>query len=160
MRTLIHGLRRLVPTPETGSEPEEDAETLCGSVCGSWSSTWVGPHGGAPMAIGAPSHTHGLSFTQKLQPLSTNSPRTYLCEAVVAASGPGQRIDGRGRAAVVVLQVKFYTQAGRLPGPPATGSSSLRVVSRCLRFSSSSKWRTFLLCSRFHRRRACPGAVL
>ena len=27
---------------------------LCGSACGSWSSTWVGPYGGVPMAIGAP----------------------------------------------------------------------------------------------------------
>ena len=51
---------------------------LCGSACGSWSST-----------IGAPSRTHWLSFTWKQQPLSKNSPRTYLNEAVVAASGPG-----------------------------------------------------------------------
>ena len=43
-----------------------------------------------PTATGAPSHTHGLSFTRKLQPMSTNSPRTYLSEAVVAASGPGE----------------------------------------------------------------------
>ena len=40
------------------------------------------------MAIGAPSHTHGLSFTRKPQPM--NSPRTFLTEAVVAASGPGE----------------------------------------------------------------------
>ena len=42
------------------------------------------------MAIGAPSHAHGLSFTRKLQPMNVNSPRTFLTEAVVeAASGPG-----------------------------------------------------------------------
>ena len=50
--------------------------------------------------IGAPSHTHGLSFTWKLQPMSTNPPRTSLGEAVVAASGPegsGARKGGRRR---------------------------------------------------------------
>ena len=53
--------------------------------------------------------------------MSTNSPRTYLSEAVVAASGPrgGRGAAGRGwRRGVVVeaLQVKFYTQAVDAPG--------------------------------------------
>ena len=46
--------------------------------------------GGVPMAIGAPSHTHGLSFTRKPQPMNSSSPRTFRTEAVVAASGPGE----------------------------------------------------------------------
>ena len=41
--------------------------------------------GSVPVAIGAPSHTHGLSFT---------SPRTFLTEAVVETSGQGR--GGRG----------------------------------------------------------------
>ena len=35
---------------------------LCGSACGSWSSTWVGPYGSVLVVIGAPSHSHGLSL--------------------------------------------------------------------------------------------------
>ena len=42
------------------------------------------------MATGAPSHTLGLSFTRKPQPMSSSSPRTYRTEVVVAASGPGR----------------------------------------------------------------------
>ena len=41
------------------------------------------------MAISAPSHTHGLSFTWKPLPMNNSSPHTFLTEAVVAASGPG-----------------------------------------------------------------------
>ena len=41
------------------------------------------------VAIGAPSHTHGLSFTRKPQPMSSSSPRTFRTEVVVAASRPG-----------------------------------------------------------------------
>ena len=52
------------------------------------STSWDGLCGGVPMATGAPSHTHGLSFTGKLQPMSENSPRTFQTEAVVVASGP------------------------------------------------------------------------
>ena len=62
---------------------------LCGSARGSSSTIWDGQCGGVPMAIGAPSHTHGLSFTRKPQPMNNSSPRTFLTEAVVAASGPG-----------------------------------------------------------------------
>ena len=51
--------------------------------------------GCAYMAIGAPSHTHGLSFTRKPQPMNNSSPRTFLTEAVVAASGPGGGWPGR-----------------------------------------------------------------
>ena len=40
------------------------------------------------MATGAPSRTHGLSFSLKLQPMSENSPRTSRTEDVVAARGP------------------------------------------------------------------------
>ena len=77
------------------------------------------------MAIGAPSHTHGLSFTRKPQPMNYSSPRTFLAEAVVAASGPGEvagaaaggrseaarcscaedREDGRGRPCALQRQV-------------------------------------------------------
>ena len=46
------------------------------------------------MAIGAPSHTHGLSFTRKPQPMNSSSPRTFRTEAVVAASGPGGGVAG------------------------------------------------------------------
>ena len=114
--TLIHGLRRLMWAPwcsrtswgwsrsrsqsrrRTSRLALQLAFGLCGSVRGSWSSTWVGPCGGVPTATGAPSHTHGLSFTRKLQPMSMNSPRTFLSEAVVAASGPGRRWE-QGREA-------------------------------------------------------------
>ena len=72
---------------ESESEPEEDP----------WSSTWVGPCGCVSVVTGAPSHTHGLSFTRKLQPMSTISPRTHPSEAVVAASGPGREEEWRGR---------------------------------------------------------------
>ena len=52
------------------------------------------PVGTASAGVCLPSHTHGLSFTRKLQPMSENSPRTFQTEAVVAASGPGG--GGRG----------------------------------------------------------------
>ena len=109
VRTLIHGLRLLMPTPWRSRT--RFAAGFRGSACGSWSSTWVGAYGGVPVVTGAPAHTHGLSFTRKLQPMSTNSPRTYWSEAVVVASGPGGRAargEGGRRAAVEVLQVKFY----------------------------------------------------
>ena len=48
------------------------------------------------MAIGAPSHTHGPSFTRKPQPMNNNSPRAFLTEAVVAASGPEGVAGGAG----------------------------------------------------------------
>ena len=77
------------------------------------------------MVIGALSHTHGVSFTRKLQPMSNSSPRTFLTEAVVAASRPGEggrggggggseaarcscaedRDDGRGRPCALQRQV-------------------------------------------------------
>ena len=81
---------------EAEAEVEEDAETRfaagfrpMGSACSSSRTSWDGQCGGVPMAIGAPSHTHGLSFTRKPQPMSSSSPRTFGTEAVVAASGPG-----------------------------------------------------------------------
>ena len=49
------------------------------------------------MAIGAPSHTHALSFTRKPQPMNDSSTRTFLTEAVVAASGPGGWPGRRGK---------------------------------------------------------------
>ena len=124
VQTLIHGLRRLVATPwrsrttsrSQGRSPRlrwrrmqrlvlELAFGRYGSACGSWSYTWVGQYGCVPIVIGAPSHTHGLSFTRKLQPMSMNSPRTYLTEAVVAASGPeGRRGAGRERGAEAAVQ--------------------------------------------------------
>ena len=51
---------------------------------------------GRPMAIGAPSHTHGLSFTRKPQPMNYSSPRTFLTVSVVAASGPGSEAGAAG----------------------------------------------------------------
>ena len=67
----------------------------------------------------------GLSFTRKPQHMNNSSPRTFLTEAVVAASGPGgvggaegggkmrrarcscaeDRDDGRGRPCVLLGQV-------------------------------------------------------
>ena len=67
---------------------------LCGSACGSSSTRWDCQCGGVPRAIGAPSHTHGLSFTRKPQPMNNSSPRTFLTEAVVAASGPEGGVAG------------------------------------------------------------------
>ena len=63
------------------------------------------------MVIGAPSHTHGPSFTRKPQPMSMNSPRTYLNEAVMATSA---RVEAEG-AAVEALQVQFSTQVVDAP---------------------------------------------
>ena len=57
-----------------------------------------------PTATGAPSHSHGLSFIRKLQPMNNNSPRTFQTEAVVAASWPGGR-EGRRRGAAVQMTV-------------------------------------------------------
>ena len=78
---------------ESESVVEEGGDSLCSWLsafaCSSSSTSWDGPGGGVPMAIGAPSHTLGLSFTRKPQPMSSSSPRTYRTEAVVAASGPG-----------------------------------------------------------------------
>ena len=114
VRTLIHGLRRLMPSPWRSTTTSlwrsrsrrrrwrrvqrlalQLAFGLCGSARGSSSTGWSGQCGGVPMAIGAPSHTHGLSFTRKPQPMNNNSPRTFLTEAVEAASGPGVRWPGR-----------------------------------------------------------------
>ena len=61
---------------------------LGGSACGSCSSTGDGRYEGVP--TGVPSHTHGLSFTRRPQLMSMSSPRTYLHEVVLAASGPGR----------------------------------------------------------------------
>ena len=121
MRTLLHGLRRLMRSPWRSTTTSlrrsrrrrwrtvqrlalQLAFGLCGSACGSSSTRWDGPCGGVPMGIGAPSHTRGLSFTRKLQPMSSSSPRTFRIEAVVAASGPGGRGGGglgRRRGAAV-----------------------------------------------------------
>ena len=87
----------------------------CGSARGSSSTSWGGQCGGVPTAIGAPSHTHGLSFTRKPQPMNISSPRTFLTEAVEAASGPGEgRVAGaagggelRRRGAAVQKTVKM-----------------------------------------------------
>ena len=108
VRTLIHGLWRLMPSPWRSTTTSlrrsrrrrwrwrrvqrpalQLAFGLCGSARGSSSTSWDGQYGSVPVAIGAPSHTHGLSFTRKPQPMNTSSPRTFLTEAVVAASGPG-----------------------------------------------------------------------
>ena len=123
MRTLIHGLRRLMPSPwraltslrrslrrsrrrrwwwrRVQRLALQLAFGLCGSARGSSSTSWDGQGGGVPMAIGAPSHTHGPSFTRKPQPMSMSSPRTYLIEVVVSASGPGRRWRGGGGGGTV-----------------------------------------------------------
>ena len=56
------------------------------------------------MEIGAPSHTHGLSFTRKLRLMSENSPRTSRNEAVVAASGPGKEKVGGNAGEELILK--------------------------------------------------------
>ena len=67
------------------------AFSQCGSARVSSSTSWDGPCGRVPTAIGALSHTHGLSFTRKPQPMSSSSRRAFRTEAVVAVSGPGGR---------------------------------------------------------------------
>ena len=114
VRTLIHGLRRLVPSPWRALTTSlrrsrsrrrrwwwvqglalQLAFGQCVSAGGSSSTSWVGQCGGVPVATGAPSHTQGLSFTRKPQPMNISSPRTFLTEAVEAASGPGEGWPGR-----------------------------------------------------------------
>ena len=89
------------PGSEPGSEVEEDAATRFGAgfqplrVC----MRFLELHLGRPVRGVSPSHTHGLSFTRKLQPMSMNSLRTFRTEAVVAASGPEGGEAGRERGA-------------------------------------------------------------
>ena len=85
-----------VAVPVAAVEVEDAAARLAagfpaqnGSACSSSSTSWDGPGGGVPTATGAPSLTHGLSVTRKLQPMSYSLPRTFLAEDVVVASGPG-----------------------------------------------------------------------
>ena len=98
---------------EAEAEVEESAATCFAAgfrplrVCTRFLELRMGrPVWGVPMAIGAPSHTRGLSFTRKLQPMNSNSPRTFLTEAVEAASGPGGLVAGaavrRGKKGGVV----------------------------------------------------------
>ena len=108
MRTLIHGLRRLMPSPWQALTKSlrrsrrrrwwwrrmqrlalQLAFGLCESARDSSGTRWDGQCGSVPTAIGAPSHAYGLSFTRKPQPMNNSSPRTFLTGAVVAASGPG-----------------------------------------------------------------------
>ena len=115
VRTLLHGLWRLMRSPWRSTTTSlrrsrrrrrrwrtvqclalQLAFGLCESACGSSNTRWGGQCGGVPTATGAPSHTHGLSFTRKLQPMSDNSPRTFQTEAVVAASWPGGWLGRRG----------------------------------------------------------------
>ena len=79
---------------ELESEPEEDADSL---------RRWVSAFAvcmrfldRVPVVIGAPSHTHELSFTRKLQPMSANSPRTSLSDAVAASGLREEGAAGRG----------------------------------------------------------------
>ena len=137
---------------------------LCGSARGSSSTRWDGQCGRCAYGDRCTfAHScHGLSFTRKPEPMNNNSPRTFLTEAVVAASGPGgegaagrraagreaarcscaeDREDGRGRPCALQRQV------------PAV----LRVRSGCgLSFSSSSEGGTFLL----RRRDRSPECTL
>ena len=106
VRSPAHGLRRLMRSPWRSTRTNRRrsrsrgwgwrmvrrlalqlAPSLGGSAGGSSSTRWDGQCGAVPMATGAPSRTHGLSFTRKLQPMSENSPRTSRSEDVVAASG-------------------------------------------------------------------------
>ena len=132
VRTLIHGLLRLMPSPWralTTSLRRSRSRSrrrrrrwrrakrlalqpgfgLCGSARGSSSTSWDGQCGGVPMAIGAPSHTYGLSFTRKPQLMNNSSPRAFLTEVVVAASGPGERWPREERwcGAAVQMTVKM-----------------------------------------------------
>ena len=89
---------------EADAEVEEDAATRFAAgfrpmrVCTRFLKHQLGGQcGGVPRATGAPSHTHGLSFTRKPQPKNISSPRTFQTEAVVAASGPGGVAGAAGR---------------------------------------------------------------
>ena len=117
VRTLLHGLAAayaefmVLDYDESEAESESEAVVEEGAatrfpagfrplrVCTRFLEHRMGRPvwGGVPMAIGAPSHTHWPSFTGKLQPMNNNSPRTFLTEAVEAASGPGE--EGRGAGA-------------------------------------------------------------
>ena len=86
---------------EAEAEVEEDAATRFAAgfrplrVCTRFLEHQLGrPVWGCAYGEGAPSHTHGLSFTRKPQPMNISSPRTFLTEAVEAASGPGRGVAG------------------------------------------------------------------
>ena len=74
------------------------------------------------MVIGAPSHTPRLSFTRKLQPMSMNSPRTFLTEAAVAASGPEGEGEAGGRG-----ERRRRCSSTWWPSPATTGERWLPV---------------------------------
>ena len=88
---------------EAEAEAEAEVEEGRSSLC-SWFSAYAGLHAvPRPTAIGARLHTHGLSFTRKPQPMNISSPRTFLTEAVEAASGPGEGPGRRGAGGGVLL---------------------------------------------------------
>ena len=107
-----------------------------------------GPYGCVPMVMGAPSHTHGLSFTRMPQPMSMSSLRTFLSEALAAASGPagGRRLGGSGGSGRGATSAVLHQ--GRRSRDQQRQVPAVRGLDRpCLRFSLSSEWWTFLLCS-------------
>ena len=110
VRTLIHGLRRLIAESMAGADDEFEAERVEEDAATRFAAGFRpmrglhavprAPAGAASVgsvstAIDAPSRTHGLSFTRKPQPMNISSHRTFLTEAVEAASGPGERWPGR-----------------------------------------------------------------
>ena len=194
VRTLIHGLRRLMQSPwwalttslrrrrrrrwrRAQRLPLQLAFGLCGSARCSSSTRWDGQCGCVPMAIGALSHTHGLSFTRKPQPMNNNSPRNFLTEAVVAGGRwPGRwggereagrcscaedREGGRGRPCALQRQVPAVL---RVRSGSASASVRLQRVgpSSCDAetgaHSANSTVRCSSCCCCHARRRATTGA--
>ena len=85
---------------------------------------WPG-RGCLPMAEGAPSHTRGLSFTRKPQPMSSSLPRTFLAEgrgggewAWGVSSGGGWRRKGQMVVAVGSSAVSPGVGAHHTGGEP------------------------------------------
>ena len=152
VRTLIHGLGRLMQSPWRSTTTSlrrsrsrrqrwrrvqrlalQLAFGLCGSAHGSSHRV-----GGVPMAKGAPSHTHGLSFTRK-QPMKNNSPRAFLTEAVEVASGSGG-VAGEGGE-----RKAAWCSCAEDRGPPCALLRQVPAVLRVCSDRSSPEGGTFQL---------------
>ena len=98
-----------------------------------WSTRWGGQCGGVPMAIGAPSHIHGLSFTRKPQPMNKNSPRTLDCGGgeLARREWPGRWERGEGEAARCSCAEDRADGRGRPCALQRQDPTVLRVRSGC-----------------------------
>ena len=179
VRTLLLGLQRLVATAWRSRRTSRRlgwsrwwrkvqrlalqlAFGQCGSARGSSSTTWDSQCGGVPVAIGAPSHTRGLSFTRKPQSMNNSSLRTFLTEAVVAGSGPGREVAGaagrgekRGGAVQLCRRPCRWSWTSLCSSTTSSRSPESLLWTR-LSFSSSSEGGTFQL----RRRDRCPQCLL